>query len=324
MPRVSEQSYAGGILEVSYAGRWVITPVREWRYRGVSPYQQIDIGEVPYLGTALFLDGWLQLAEADEYIYHEHLVLPALLAHPAPRRVLILGGGDGLAAREVWRRPDVEHLTLVDLDAQVVEACRTHLAHLQQGALDDPRLHLVIGDARDFLREATQPFDVILVDLIDLMPDTVPLFEDVFQHVKQALHPQGLVVVHAPDPGPPLYEGLFMVAFMRRYFPHVVWYKAFISSFGETWSFAIGSFQQRPDLLTADEWKKRGERLTTPPRSFVPYALPGYFLHPEAEEERINAILSGDFTPSLEEWPAVLLSADEMEQLTQLITREAT
>ncbi len=312
--------YAGGVIESAHSGRWFVTPVRTWRYRGQSPYQDIAIGDVDYLGRCLFLDGWIQLAAVDEFVYHEHLVLPALLAHERPERVLILGGGDGLAAREALRDPSVRQIVMVDLDAMVVAACRTHLKELQAGALDDPRVQVIIGDARDFLRNPGARFDVIIVDLIDLTPDTVPLFEDVFAHVRAALRPGGIVVTHGPDPGPPLYEGLRMVAFLRPRFQHVGWYTAYITSFGETWTFGLASNDVRVEALSAEVWAQRGKRLSSPPRSFVPRAMPARFLHTQAEEEMLEHICRGDQqAPPLSRWQSTVIDGDAMDHIRKVI-----
>ncbi len=309
--------YDGGVVESTHSGRWVVTPVRQWRYQGRSPYQRIDIGEVDFLGTCLFLDGWLQLAAVDEYIYHEHLVLPALLAHDRPERVLILGGGDGLAVREVLRHRDVRQVVMVDLDAVVVGACRKYLAHLQQGALDDPRVHVVIGDARDFLRNPSLAFDVIIVDLVDLMPATIALFEDVFAHVRQALRPGGLVVTHGPDPGPPLHEGLYLVAFTTKHFTHVAWYKAFVSSFSETWTFVIGSETTDVTARPVSWWENAATRLDRPPRSFVPAAVPAMFQHPQDEADMVVTIRKRGIhaLPRLGAWQAIVLDREAMARL---------
>ena len=313
--------YDGGVIESTHSGRWVITPVRHWRYRGRSPYQVIDVGDVDYLGTCLFLDGWMQLAAVDEYVYHEHLVLPALLAHERPERVLILGGGDGLAAREVLRHAAVRQVIMVDLDAEVVRVCREHLADLQRGALDDPRVHVIIGDARDFLRNHSEGFDVVIVDLVDLMPDTVPLFEDVFAHVRRVLRPGGLVVSHGPDPGPPLHEGLFMVAFMKDRFPHVAWYKAFITSFGETWTFVIASDEVDVRDIGASQWQAATQHLDAPPRSFVAEAMPAAFLLTREEEAILERIWRQEpgATPPLGEWEATAFDGATMERLQELV-----
>ena len=314
------RSYAGGVIESAHSGRWFVTPVRTWRYRGRSPYQDIAIGDVEYLGRCLFLDGWIQLAAVDEFIYHEHLVLPALLAHEHPERVLILGGGDGLAARESLRDPNVRQVVMVDLDAMVVSACREHLHDLQAGALDDPRVQVIIGDARDFLRNPRARFDVIIVDLIDLTPDTVPLFEDVFAHVRAALRPGGIVVTHGPDPGPPLHEGLRMVAFLRERFQHVAWYTAYITSFGETWTFGLASDDVEIASLPAETWHIRGRRLTSPPRSFVPRAMSARFWHTEEEERMLDLICrDGENAPPLSRWQSTVVDGQTMDHIREII-----
>lgn len=310
----------GGVIEDMHFGRWYATVVRTWLYRAKSPYQEIAIGEVPCLGTCLFLDGWLQLAAADEFIYHEHLVVPALLAHPKPERVLILGGGDGLAAREVLRDARVRQVVMVDLDAMVVDACRRHLHHLQEGAFEDPRLQVIVGDARDFLYNDRQRFHVVIVDLVDLMPETRGLFEEVFAGIKRVLHRDGIVVSHGPDPGPPLYEGLYMVNFLREQFPHVVWYQAFITSFGETWTFGLGSPTVDIAALAADTWRERATSLQRPPRSLVPEALPARFLHTEEEEERLARMAKGvpDAVPPLFSWKATVVDGETMKRIRRL------
>ena len=314
-------TYEGGVFEGVHSGRWVATPVRTWYYRARSPYQDIAIGDVPCLGTCLFLDGWLQLAEADEYVYHEHLVVPALLAHPSPKRVLILGGGDGLAAREVLRDPRVHQVVMVDLDAQVVGACRRYLSHLQKGIFSDPRLHVVIGDARDVLQNPKYVFDVIIVDLVDLMPETRDLFEEIYAGIRRGLTDNGIVVTHAPDPGPPLYEGLYMVHFLRERFEHVVWYKAFISSFCETWTFGLASPTVDLAGISAHVWEERGKLRREVLRSLVPRALPAYFLHTPEEEERLHRMAEGqdDAVPFLASWQARIVDQGTIERIHRLV-----
>ena len=96
-------------------------------YRGRTAFQSVEIVETRPYGLALFLDGAPQSALADEFVYHEALVHPALVAHPEPRRVLIAGGGEGAALREVLRHPGVERATMVDIDGELIELAREHL-----------------------------------------------------------------------------------------------------------------------------------------------------------------------------------------------------
>ena len=117
----------------------------------------------------LFLNGHLQFSSRDEYRYHEALVHPGLAAMPHARRVLVLGGGDGLAVREVLRYPGVEHVTLVDLDPGMTELFTHHprLAPLNEGALSSPRVRVVNADAFVWLDESRETFDFVVVDFPD-------------------------------------------------------------------------------------------------------------------------------------------------------------
>lgn len=136
-------------------------------FRETTPYQRIvvthDEGD-----TRLFLDGALQFSSTDEYRYHEALVHPAMISTDA-KRVLVLGGGDGLAVREVLRHPGVEAVTLVDLDPEVTRlfTARDELSALNSEALKDPRVSVVNGDAFQWLQEGEDRFDVALVDFPD-------------------------------------------------------------------------------------------------------------------------------------------------------------
>src|SRR5262245_33036948 len=161
---------------------------------------------MPLLGAArdlrLYLNGDLQFSSIDEYRYHEALVHPAL-AGPH-RSVLILGGGDGLALREVLRYSDVDTVTLVELDPAVIDLARhdPRVSSLNAHAFEDPRVHLVITDAFAWLRSASDRFDAVIVDMPD--PDetaTAKLYSvEFYSLLAPALAPGGRVVVQAGSP----------------------------------------------------------------------------------------------------------------------------
>ncbi len=165
-----------------------------------SKYQQIVVtdrgGDV-----RLYLDGDLQFSSRDEHRYTETLVHPALARDP--RRVLILGGGDGLAARDVLRHPSVQQVVQVELDPAVIKLANTRLAGLNDGSLRDPRVDLVVDDAFRWLRERpAQGFDTVIVDLPD--PDTPALGRlystEFYGLVAATVNPDGLLVVQAGSP----------------------------------------------------------------------------------------------------------------------------
>ena len=137
-------------------------------FAATSPYQRIVVTQ-GRAGHRLFLNGNLQFAERDEYRYHEALVHPAMAAHGAPRKVAVLGGGDGMAVREVLRYPGVESITLVELDPNMTRLFSTHetLVGLNGGSLASPKVKIVNTDAFQWLQQTQEMFDVIVVDFPD-------------------------------------------------------------------------------------------------------------------------------------------------------------
>ncbi|WIM88509.1 polyamine aminopropyltransferase [Candidatus Mycobacterium wuenschmannii] len=149
----------------------------------------------------LYLDGGLQFSTRDEYRYTESLVYPALGA--GARSVLVLGGGDGLAARELLRAPGVDNIVQIELDPAMIELARSTMRSANAGALDNPRVHIVTGDAMTWLRHTAQPtFDAVIVDLPD--PDTPALGRlystEFYALISRVLRPGGLIVVQSGSP----------------------------------------------------------------------------------------------------------------------------
>ena len=128
-------------------------------------FQDLAIVETPAFGKALILDGNWQSCVGDEFLYHEPLVHPAMLFFGAPRRVAILGGGEGATLREILRWNTVERAIMIDLDMEVVTACKEHLPEMHQGAFDDPRSEVLACDATDWLDSTDERFDVVISDL---------------------------------------------------------------------------------------------------------------------------------------------------------------
>ncbi len=165
-------------------------------YTGRSRFQTIEIIRNRDYGRVLLLDGLVQTTERDEFYYHEMLVHPALASHPRPERVLIVGGGDGGALREVLKHP-VKRATLVEIDGQVVDACRAHFPWLRAD-FRDPRAELVVADGNVFIDKTTERFDVILVDSSDPVgPSTVLHQEAFYRKLKSRLKPGGTIAAQA-------------------------------------------------------------------------------------------------------------------------------
>lgn len=145
----------------------------------------------------MWLDNVLNVSERDEFIYHEMIVHVPMMIHPNPKRVLIIGGGDGGAAREVLKHPDLEKAVMIDIDEVVVNECKKHMPSLNNGAFDDPRMELIIGDGIDYVKKAQDgSFDVIIVDSTDPIPDScgeVLFTTEFYKSCKRVLSKDGVI-----------------------------------------------------------------------------------------------------------------------------------
>lgn len=172
-------------------------------YAETSRYQRIVITSSGG-GFQLYLNGNLQFSSQDEYRYHESLVHPAMQSVDQPGRVLVLGGGDGLALREVFRYPSVKKVTLVDLDPAMTSLAEAHLplAELNRHAFDDPRLEVINRDAMIWLEQRRDPYDVVIIDFPD--PNNYSLgklyTQRFFRLLKTHLTPYGSVGIQCTSP----------------------------------------------------------------------------------------------------------------------------
>jgi len=148
-------------------------------FSGKSEFQKIEVFENEEFGRILVLDGVVQLSTEFEYIYHEMLVHPAMLSHRNPKRVLIVGGGDGGSLREVVKHP-VKEIYLVDIDKKVIEVSKKYLPSVSAGAFEDKRLKVFIKDASKFLDNYQNFFDVIIEDLTDPKGPSLSLWKKKF------------------------------------------------------------------------------------------------------------------------------------------------
>ncbi|MCS6793753.1 MAG: fused MFS/spermidine synthase [Oscillatoriaceae bacterium SKYG93] len=223
-------------------------------------YQEMLIVETGAYGKGLILDGKWQSCTGDEYLYHEPLVHPAMCFHGSPKKVLILGGGEGATAREVLRWKSVEKVVMIDIDAEVVEACREHLSEMHQNIFDEPRFQLVIGDALHFLDTTTEQWDVVISDLSDPI-ESGPSFQlftkEYFEKVRRVLLPDGFFVIQA-GPVSPAEMKLHarLVNTMKAVFPNVKSYSSFTPTYGGPWGFVLASEQplaERPQPEAIDK-----------------------------------------------------------------------
>lgn len=211
-------------------------------------FQDMYIVETGAYGKALVLDGKWQSCTGDEFLYHEAMVQPAMVAHQNPRNVLILGGGEGATLREVLRWKTVERAVMIDIDGEVVEACRQHLPEMHQNAFDDPRTELVIGDALEFVDETQDLWDVILYDLSDPIEEgpSFPLFtKELFEKVRRILAPDGFLAVQAGPVSPvELKLHARLANTLKSVFPHTCSYTSYVPTYAAPWGFILASAQE--------------------------------------------------------------------------------
>jgi spermidine synthase len=228
--------------------------IDEMYYTGRTPFQSVAVLRTPVFGKMLVLDGDTQSSQADERIYHETLVHPALAAITDRREILILGGGEGATLREVLRHPGVARCTMVDIDGEVVELSKRYLAEWSAGAFDDARANVIIGDALAYLKDDRGTYGAVISDLTEPLADSpsFPLFNgDVFRDIKARLAPDGVYVLQASTAG---FHNMALHAKMARslraHFRHVASFYTHVPAFDNDWAFLACSDSH--DLATLD------------------------------------------------------------------------
>ncbi len=172
-------------------------------YEGRTAFQKVLIFENGRFGRVLALDGIVQTTEADEFIYHEMLAHVPLVGHGAAARVLIIGGGDGGLLEEVLKH-SVEHVTMVEIDREVVDLCREHLPDICRTAFEESRTNLIIADGTKFVADTDERFDVIIVDSTDPVGPGKVLFEPPFYTACRDILKEGGIL--AMQNGVPFYQ----------------------------------------------------------------------------------------------------------------------
>ena len=208
-------------------------------------YQVAYVVDTYSFGRCLILDQEIQSSIFDEYIYHEALVLPSLISHKSPQNVLILGGGEGATAREVLKAHTIHQVSMVDIDAEVIDFCREHLSSWHQGAFDDKKVHLHIGDAKKYVEETQQKFDIIISDLpspIATGPANQLYTAEFYRNLIRKLKDDGIFVLQAGSTDliqielhAKLYKTLSSV------FSFVFPYSVYVPSFDVPWGFILCS-----------------------------------------------------------------------------------
>lgn len=207
-----------------------------------TPFQDLAVIDTLQFGKMLVLDGMVQTTEKDEFVYHEMIAHIAMQAHPNPKDVLVVGGGDGGAIRELIKYPSVESATLVEIDEEVINAAKKYLPDIAAG-LYDPRVKVLVADGIEHVKESPGKYDVILVDSTEPVGPAVGLFsEEFYTDIYRALKKDGIFVAQTESPffNRDLIEAVY--ARIGRVFPLTKLYLASIPTYPSgLWSFTAGS-----------------------------------------------------------------------------------
>ncbi|MCT6812965.1 polyamine aminopropyltransferase [Bombella apis] len=258
--------------------------VKELAHRK-SPFQDIRIFESSSHGRVLVLDGIVQITERDEFIYQEMLAHVPLFMHPNPKRVLIIGAGDGGVLRRVLQHRTVEKAVMVEIDGDVIELSKQHLPMFGKDAWNDPRAEVIVGDGIDYVKKSGDAaFDVIIVDSTDPIGVGDVLFtDDFYENCARILSDEGIIVNQCGVPFQQADELRETTARRAKFFPHVTAYLAAVPTYvGGFMTLGIakkGAPPHRPDVV---ELARRAQGIAegcqywTPEVHVASFSLPPY------------------------------------------------
>lgn len=257
-----------------YEVRWKIKDIL---HDEKSDYQQISILETFELGRIMTLDGALQVSDRDEFIYHEMIAHVPLAIHPEPEKILIIGGGDGGALREVLRHHRVKNVAMIEIDRRVTELSRQYFPDISSG-LDDPRARVDFADGVKYMAETNELYDVVIVDSSDPVGPAVQLFSyEFYQNCFARLHDDGILVVQSESPF--FYGETFVNTYknIAAIFPQTLSYLTTMPGYiSGPWAFTLGSKKYDPLVPAAEREAIAGMKYYNEEVHSAAFVLPQY------------------------------------------------
>ncbi|MFZ5945542.1 MAG: polyamine aminopropyltransferase [Bacillota bacterium] len=251
--------------------------IKETLHHEVTEFQEISMVDTFQFGRMLLLDGIVMTTIKDEFVYHEMIAMPAVNTHPNPKKVLVIGGGDGGAIREIIKHPKVEKATLCEIDGQVIEVSKKYLPEIS-GALSDPKVEVLVADGIKHIQESKNTYDVICVDSTDPIGPAVGLFaKDFYKGIFEALKEDGLFVAQTESPW--VNQELIKRVYgdINDIFPITRLYLASIPTYPTgLWSFTMGSKKYDPLKIDPKTIPDTNTRYYTPGLHFSAFSLPQF------------------------------------------------
>ena len=221
--------------------------IKKRLYFEKTEFQNVEILESLDFGKVLVINGEVQVAEKDEFIYHESLVHPVMMAHPSPRRVLLIGGGDGGALREILKH-EIEEVTVVEIDRRIIEICKEFFPHLAKN-FEDERVEVINQDGYAYVSSSNRTFDIAILDTTD--PKGIAerfSSEGFYKKIKERLVEDGMVVTQLPNVILHKREASKVYSSISSIFPiHRIYFSP-VPSLGGFWNFAVGSRKYHPEI----------------------------------------------------------------------------
>ncbi|MDI6605167.1 MAG: polyamine aminopropyltransferase [Thermoanaerobacteraceae bacterium] len=240
-------------------------------------YQDLAVIETEQYGRILVLDGILQTTEKDEFVYHEMIVHVPLFTHKNPRSVLIVGGGDGGAIKEILKHNSVERIVLAEIDRKVVENAKKYLQNISYG-LDNDKVEIMIGDGIKYVNEHKNEFDIVIVDSTDPIGPAVGLFTiDFYKSVYECLKDDGIIVAQTESPF--IYGNLInkLSKMFKQIYPITKPYICTIPTYpGSLWTFTMGSKKYDPENIDTNIIPKIDTKYYTPQIHKAAFILPKF------------------------------------------------
>ena len=219
-------------------------------------YQNLEIYNTEDYGKILCLDNTFQTSDFDEFLYHEPLIHIPHIALKNPKSVLIIGGGDGGAIKQVLKYKSIENITVVELDEDVVKYSIQYLPQISDGAFNSNKVNLIIGDGKKYIESTNQKFDCIILDLTDPFGPSASLYtSEFFTKIKQNLNHNGILSLHIQSPitRPLILQRIYST--LKSVFTHVNTIFNYIPLYGTLWGFGIASNTINIDTITSNDIK---------------------------------------------------------------------
>lgn len=275
---------------------------------GNSKYQRWAVVEYEDFGKALVIDGKIQSSIIDEYVYHESLVHPAMILNGNPKKVLILGGGEGATAREALRFKSVESVVMVDLDEEIIEVSKKYLNEWHRNSFYDKRYKLIIGDAYSYIKDSKEAYDVIISDLVD--PEeygpAVKLYtKEFYEMVSERLGEGGVFVTQSTSPvsTPTVHAVIYNT--IKSVFKYAISYYVYIRSFEGIWGFVMASNEVDVSRIKGVDVEKAEEGLVEGSNRYYDneshshmFYIPKYIRSILEREKRVSTLKDPIYLPA--------------------------